>query len=311
MELLKPEEKGLKRAVEILEKGGLVAFPTETVYGLGCDAMNEKAVERLFEVKKRPKNKPLIVGVADLSQVYEIAEVNEIAEKLMRSFFPGPLTLIFKKKKIPDIVTGGSKKVAIRMPAHEIPLKLIRDLGKPVVVPSANISGRFTPTKFEHVIAELGDKIDAIVIGDCKIGLESTILDVTVFPPKILRHGAISVEEIKKFIEVHEEETREFEEKFTTSAEIYVFVGEEKEKMIRDFLSKREDAIVIARKDIYGKTIVVGEKVEDYAKNVFDALIKAEKMGAKVILVEGVEERGIGKAVMDRLYKSAKKVFHS
>ncbi|MEM0350734.1 MAG: L-threonylcarbamoyladenylate synthase, partial [Archaeoglobaceae archaeon] len=236
--------------------------------------------------------------------------VNEIAEKLMKSFFPGPLTLVLKKKKIPDIVTGGSEKVAIRMPAHEIPLKLIEGLGRPIVVPSANVSGRFTPTKPEHVIAEIGNKIDAIVIGECKIGLESTILDVTLSPPKILRHGAVSVEELMKFTEVQYEEKTEFEEKFVTSAEIYVFVGKDKERMIKEFISTEKNAVVIATKD-YGNTIVVGNTMENFAKNVFDALIKAEKMGAKVIVVEGVEEVGIGRAIMQRLYKSATKVFRS
>uniref|UniRef100_A0A7J2TJ24 Threonylcarbamoyl-AMP synthase n=1 Tax=Archaeoglobus fulgidus TaxID=2234 RepID=A0A7J2TJ24_ARCFL len=307
MELLNPDERGIGRAVEILKRGGLIAFPTETVYGLGCDAMNEKALEKLFEVKKRPKNKPLIVGVSRIEQVYEIAEVNELAEKLMEKFFPGPLTLIMKKKKIPDLVTGGKDKVAVRMPAHEVPLRLIEGLGKPIVVPSANISGRFTPTKPEHVIEELGDKIDALVLGNCYLGLESTILDITVDPPKIVRHGALSVEELRKFLEVQYDEGVDFEEKFVTSAEIYVFIGDSR-KMIKEFLEKRPDAIAVATKD-YGRTIVVGETVEDYARNLFDALIRAEKMGAKLILVEGVEEVGIGRAIMQRLYKSASKIF--
>lgn len=308
MELLYPVETDIRRAVEILKKGGIVAFPTETVYGMGCDAFNEEAVRRLYEIKRRPRDKPLIVGVGSVEQIYEIAEVNEVAEKLIKEFFPGSLTLVLKNKKIPPIVTGNSWKVAVRMPPHEIPLRLIRELEKPIVVPSANISGRPSPTKFEHVISDFGEKLDAIIIGECKIGIESTILDLTTSPPRLLRRGAVSTDVLRKFVDLEIRE--EIIDGYEISADVFVFTGKEVEKEIKKFLEKRKNAVVIAKKNIYGgRVIEVGESLESYAKNLFDALRKAEQMGAEVILVEGVEEKGIGEAIMDRLYRSAKNVF--
>ncbi|MCS7129797.1 MAG: L-threonylcarbamoyladenylate synthase [Archaeoglobaceae archaeon] len=307
MELLYPVENDIDRAVEILKKGGIVAFPTETVYGIGCDAFNEKAVERLYEIKKRSRDKPLIVGVGSFEEIYEIAEVNEVAEILIKEFFPGSLTLVLKNKKIPSIVTANSQKVAVRMPSHEIPLKLIRKLGRPVVVPSANISGRPSPTKFEHVLSDFGESIDAIIIGECQIGIESTILDVTVSPPKLLRPGAVSTEALKKFVdlEVGEDTFGQYE----ISAEVLVFTGRGVEEEIKKFLAKRKNAVVIAKKNIYGERVIeVGETLESYAMNFFDALRKAESMGAEVILVEGIEEKGIGEAIMHRLYRCARNV---
>lgn len=307
MELLYPVESDLRRAVDILRRGGLVALPTETVYGLCCDAFNEKAVERLYEVKRRPKNKPLIVGVGKIEDIYEIAEVNETAERLIREFFPGPLTLLMKNKKIPSIVTAGSEKVAVRMPAHEIPLKLSIELGRPIVVPSANISGRPSPTKFEHVLADFGDSLDAVIVGQCGIGIESTILDVTVSPAKLIRPGAVSTETLRNFVKIAPSE--DIFGQYEMFADVYVFVGERVEEAIKGFLEKEMNAVVIAKKDVYGgRVIEVGESLESYAMNIFDALRRAESMGAKVILVEGIEEKGIGEAIMHRLYRSARNV---
>ncbi|MDI9610499.1 MAG: L-threonylcarbamoyladenylate synthase [Archaeoglobales archaeon] len=307
MELLYPVESDIEKAVKILRRGGIVAFPTETVYGVGCDAFNEEAVERLYELKKRPKDKPLIVGVGKVEEIYEIAEVNEVAEKLIKNFFPGSLTLILKNKKIPSIVTANSDKVAVRMPSHEIPLKLTRKLDKPIVVPSANISGRPSPTKFEHVISDFGENLDAIIVGDCNIGIESTILDVTVTPPKLLRPGAVSTDLLRKFVDL--EVGKDLFGQYEISVDLFVFTGKGAEEEIKKFLKRRKNAVVIARKNIYeGNVIEVGETLESYAMNLFDALRKAENMGADVILVEGIEEKGIGEAIMHRLYRSARNV---
>lgn len=307
MELLYPMESGIRRAVEILRMGGLVALPTETVYGLCCDAFNEEAVKRLYEVKRRPRNKPLIVGVGRAEEIYEIAHVNETAERLIREFFPGSLTLLLHNKKIPSVVTAGSEKVAIRMPAHEIPLRISRELGRPIVVPSANISGRPSPTKAEHVLSDFGDRIDAILVGRCSIGIESTILDVTVSPARLIRPGAVSTDELRKFVEIAPSEDNFGQ--YEISADVYVFVGERVEEAIKSFLAREKNAVVIAKKDIYGgRVIELGETPESYAMNLFDALRKAESMGAKVILVEGIEEKGLGEAIMHRLYRSARSV---
>ncbi len=307
MELLYPVESGIRRAVEILRMGGLVALPTETVYGLCCDAFNEEAVKRLYEVKRRPRNKPLIVGVGRVEEIYEIAHVNETAERLIRRFFPGSLTLLLHNRKIPSVVTAGSEKVAVRMPAHEIPLKISRELGRPIVVPSANISGRPSPTKVEHVLSDFEDRIDAIVVGRCNIGIESTILDVTVSPARLIRPGAVSTDELRKFVEIAPSEDNFGQ--YEISADIYVFVGERVEEAIKTFLAREKNAVVIAKKDVYGGSVIeLGETPESYAMKLFDALRKAESMGAKVILVEGIEEKGIGEAIMHRLYRSARSV---
>lgn len=202
--ILPPTDHGLKKAAEIIKRGGLVAFPTETVYGLGGDALNPDSVRKIFEAKKRPPDNPLIVHVSSTDVVYTIAEVDEVAERLMKHFFPGPLTLVMKKKRIvPDITTGGLDKVAVRMPDHEIALRLIEFSETPLAAPSANTAGKPSPTKPEHVIEDLGGRIDAIVDGgEVQIGIESTVLDTTTTPPRILRPGAISVEELEKYVEI-------------------------------------------------------------------------------------------------------------
>ena len=301
MQILTPDSEGIKKAVEVLKKGGLVAFPTETVYGLGCDAFNESAVRRVFEVKKRPLSKPLIVGVADKDEVYELAEVNSVAEKLMDLFFPGPLTLVLNKRGVvPDIVTGGSEKVAIRMPDHEVPLRLIEKLGRPVVVPSANITGRPSPTAYEHVVEELGDRVDAIIVGECRVGIESTIVDVTVRPAKVLRVGAVRVSELRKHVDVVVEQHVGEGKTYKTTCPIYLFVGKNTEEKIQEMAKEAKTrgmkVVVITRGEL-------GRKIEEYSSNVFAAIRKAESIKPDLIIVEGPAEEHEG--LMDRLYRLA------
>lgn len=306
MEILNADSTGVERAVRILKNGGLVAFPTETVYGLGCDVFNEDAVKRLFEVKKRPRSKPLIVGVSDMDEVHEIAEVNRDAERLMNAFFPGPLTIVFKKRRnIPDIVTGGSDKVAVRMPDHEVPLKLIEKLGKPIVVPSANITGRPSPMSYTHVIEDIGDKIDAVIVGECSVGIESTIVDVTTKPARVLRLGAVRVDDLRKHLDVVLETWKR--EVYFVSCPVYLFLGSNAVDRILEFASKSRDkglkVAVIAKKDIFENTIVVGTTLKEYSANIFNAVRKAESMKPDLIVIEGpdVEHEGL----MDRLYRLA------
>ncbi len=299
MQILTPDSRGIKKAVEILRKGRLVAFPTETVYGLGCDAFNERAVKKVFEVKKRPLSKPLIVGVADRNEVYELAEVNSVGDKLMKLFFPGPLTLVFRKKDVvPDIVTGGSEKVAIRMPDHEVPLRLIEKLRRPVVVPSANITGRPSPTAYEHVVEELGDRVDAVIVGECRVGIESTIVDVTVRPAKVLRVGAVRVSELRKHVDVVVEQ--QHVGGYKTTCPIYLFVGKNTEEKIQEMTKEAKirgmKVVVITRKEL-------GEKIEEYSSNVFTAIRRAESIKPDLIIVEGPS--GEHEGLMDRLYRLA------
>ena len=195
-ELLSVDEKALKKAEALLLAGQVVAFPTETVYGLGAWAFSEEGIRRVYEAKGRPSDNPLIVHVAPGMDLHEIAsEIPEKAKELMKRFWPGPLTLILPKTdKVPLRVTGGLSTVAIRMPSHPAAMELIGKTGLPIVAPSANTSGRPSPTSARHVMEDLQGKIPLILDGgDCQVGLESTIVDLTEEIPMILRPGAITL----------------------------------------------------------------------------------------------------------------------
>jgi L-threonylcarbamoyladenylate synthase len=193
---LKPS---LESYAELLKQGSIVAFPTETVYGLGASAWNPLAIRRVFEAKKRPADNPLIVHVSNLAMLHEFVEdIPPQARSLMQKFWPGPLTLVFRKKdKVLDLITGGLDSVAIRMPNHPVALRLI-DLAGPLVAPSANTSGRPSPTNPEHVREDFGNSLPVVEGGQCEIGLESTVLDMTGPIPEILRPGFITPGEIEK-----------------------------------------------------------------------------------------------------------------
>jgi len=191
----------IEKGIFILKQGGLVAFPTDTVYGLGAWADNRQAVEGVYRVKKRPQNMALPLLLAHTSQISEVAEfVPQVAWLLAYSFLPGALTLVlYKSKSVPDIITAGGITVAIRVPAHPIPIALIEGLGAPIVGTSANLSGKPSSVTAEDVYSQFGDKIDLVIDGGrCLGGGESTIVDVTGEKPVILREGAVSREEIKQ-----------------------------------------------------------------------------------------------------------------
>jgi L-threonylcarbamoyladenylate synthase len=189
------------RAIEILKSGGIVAFPTDTVYGLGGDALNTEVAERIYRVKQRPRSLPLPVLLADLTQVAAVVDsVPGIARFLMKRFWPGGLTLVLPKAaSIPEIVSAGSDKIAIRIPNHSVPLALIHGLGAPITGTSANISDKPSPLTVKEVEQQLGSDVDLIIdMGRCPGGLESTVVDVTGETPVILRQGIIPEDEIKK-----------------------------------------------------------------------------------------------------------------
>ncbi len=191
----------IEKAVEIIKKGGIIAFPTDTVYGLGADALNSKAVKRIYEIKQRPQQLPLPVLLADETQLAAVADsVSEIARLLMRHFWPGGLTLVLPKAaSFPGTVTADSNKVAIRVPNHNVALFLIRRLGTPLIGTSANISNQPSALTAQEVEAQLSSNVDLIIDGGrCPGGLESTVVDVTGGGPVILRQGAVPEEEIKK-----------------------------------------------------------------------------------------------------------------
>ena len=199
----KEDEKIYEKAGEILRAGGLVAFPTETVYGLGADALDEAASAKIYAAKGRPSDNPLIVHIADMDAVYKLAsEVPEAAVKLADKFWPGPLTMILKKSDIvPESITGGLGTVAIRMPSHKVAAELIRSSGVYIAAPSANTSGKPSPTLARHVIKDLSGKIDMIIADDTvDIGVESTIIDLSEDVPTILRPGFITKEMFEEVV---------------------------------------------------------------------------------------------------------------
>ena len=193
----------IDEAARILVNGGLVAFPTETVYGLGANAMDPEAVAKIYEAKGRPSDNPLIVHIARASNIGELTPtLTPRIIRLIDNFWPGPLTIVLKKKAdVPDITTGGLDTVAIRMPDDPVALELIKKAGCPIAAPSANLSGRPSPTRGEHAVTDLDGKVDAILIGnDCRIGIESTVLDMTGAVPTILRPGILTAENIEAAI---------------------------------------------------------------------------------------------------------------
>lgn len=201
--ILGSTEQDLRAAQIILKKGGTLAFPTETVYGLGADATSDSAVRKIFAAKGRPEKNPLIIHVNSLEMAEQVALLESEALKLAKSFWPGPLTMVLKKKReanISESVTAGLESVAVRMPAHPVALELIRRLGHPIAAPSANLSGRISGTSANIIADQLSGRIDAIVDGgSCILGIESTIVDLR-SAPRLLRHGAISLETLEEFI---------------------------------------------------------------------------------------------------------------
>ncbi|MEE2944351.1 MAG: L-threonylcarbamoyladenylate synthase, partial [Pseudomonadota bacterium] len=199
-EVLNADPKGFRRAAEIWREGGLVALPTETVYGLGADARNDLAVARIFEAKGRPKFNPLIVHVADVAQAQALVEWNDLADRLASAFWPGPLTLVLPLKPeagLSPLVTADLPTLAVRMPAHPVARDILQAFGGPIAAPSANPSGKISPTTADHVVAGLNGKIEAVVDGGaCEVGLESTIVGLS-DQPMLLRPGGLPREALE------------------------------------------------------------------------------------------------------------------
>lgn len=323
----------IKIAIETIVKGGLVAFPTETVYGLGADVFNAKAIEKIYEVKGRPKDNPFIVHIADKKDVYRLAsEIPEKAEGLMKKFWPGPLTLIFKKSKIvPDVTTAGLSTVAIRMPDNKIALALIRESKVPIAAPSANLAGKPSPTSAEHVIHDLYGKIEVIIdAGKTKIGVESTVLDITTDPPTLLRPGGVTLEELETFLgKVKLHPIVKSEKKigkviakspgmkykhYAPEAELTVIEGktiavrEKIQELANEYktLGKRVGVMTTSKYD-YDADVVkfVGRDLKTIAKNLFKTFREFDKEKVDVIIAESVKTSGMGLAIMNRLKKAS------
>ncbi|SHJ65358.1 L-threonylcarbamoyladenylate synthase [Paramaledivibacter caminithermalis] len=326
----------LMYGAEILKNGGTVIFPTETVYGLGANALDEKAVKKIFEAKGRPSDNPLIIHIAKAEDINDlITDLPQKSKELIDKFWPGPLTLIFKKSSIvPKIVTGGLDTVAIRIPAHPIARLLIELAEVPVAAPSANLSGKPSPTKGQHVIDDLKGRVDAIICGgDTTVGVESTVLDITSDIPMILRPGGVTKEELEKVVgrvdvdpALQKSEGIEIVPKspgmkythYSPNADVILISGKLNDvinniKKIR--ANKENEGYKVGimatdeTKDKYegGTIISVGSrsKLESVAANLFKTLREFDKKNVDIILSETFEEKGLGQAIMNRLIKAA------
>ncbi|HAA81563.1 MAG: Sua5/YciO/YrdC/YwlC family protein [Caldanaerobacter subterraneus] len=331
-----PEIELIDFAAKVIKEGGLVAFPTETVYGIGANSFNEEAIKKIFIAKGRPQDNPLIVHIAELEQIYDLVkEVPQKAKTLMKKFWPGPLTLIFKKsQKVPYVNTAGMDTVAIRMPSNTIAHLLIKRAEVPISAPSANVSGKPSPTDASHVIEDLYGKVDVIIDGGkCDVGVESTVLDLTEKVPVILRPGAVTLEMLREVIgnvEVDPSLLKKPQEDlkpkspgmkykhYSPNAEVYIVTGD-LEKVVKKIQELTEEQLKYGKKvgimatvqtsTQYekGEIIVVGDRnrPETIAKNLFEVLRQFDKKGVDVIFAESFEYDNIGLAIMNRLEKAA------
>jgi L-threonylcarbamoyladenylate synthase len=331
-----PEIEKIRTAADFIRKGGLVAFPTETVYGLGADALNPKAVLAVFEAKKRPLDNPPIVHVGNVKDVCRLVkEVPPKAKSLMK-FWPGPLTLIFKRSNIvPDVTVAGLDTIAVRMPRHNVALALLRESGCSIAAPSANLAGKPSPTTAKHVLDDLDGRIDAVLdAGPTNIGVESTVLDMTIDPPQILRPGGTPYEMLKKIlgrVELHPIAVADREvpvekarspgvrhKHYAPNAEVILVEGEVsavvgKVKELAEFYKQKDCKVGVLATDetaSYYKADVVkslGSRTDlaAIAKNLFRLLREFDSESVDVIVAEGISTEGLGLAVMNRLRKAS------
>lgn len=330
----------IKEAGAVIKRGGIVAFPTETVYGLGANGMDEEASVKIYEAKGRPSDNPLILHIADMNMLEKIvSEVPPKAKILMDNFWPGPMTLIFKKKKeVPYKTTGGLETVAVRWPSHKVALDIIKAADTPIAAPSANTSGRPSPTKASHVIEDMNGRIDMIVDGgEVGIGIESTIIDVTGDIPMILRPGYITkamVEELVGEISVDrvviaksiEEIGGEYKPKapgmkyrhYAPKAELTMYDGniekviEVINKLSMEATSKGKKVGIIATeetRDRYtsGQVVSIGTRKDEasIARGLYGILRDFDTMDVDIIYSETFYDDDLGQAIMNRLIKAA------
>ncbi len=320
----------LNKAAHIIKNNGLVAFPTETVYGLGANGLSSVAVEKIFLAKGRPSDNPLILHIAEKKDVYSLAKNISInAEKLMDAFWPGPLTVILPKQgHIPDAVTAGLNTVAIRMPKNDVARDFIRLCQVPIAAPSANISGRPSPTDATTVQKDLDGKVDAIIDGgQANIGLESTVVDCTSDECIILRPGGITKEQLEKVVAVKSATQIESDKTpkapgmkykhYSPKASVYLFTEEFLQSnilfLLEFFEQKQWKVGVLASQEVLQKLpkeiISFGgwqcDKTDDLAKNLYRWLRDFDKCGVEIILVSSVRTDNIGQAIMNRLEKAA------
>lgn len=320
MRILKANKENIKSAAAEIRNGNLVAFPTETVYGLGADGLNPIAAAKIFKAKNRPSFNPLILHVADHAMLEKIVEIkSDKIDKLIEEFWPGPLTLVIDKTEmVPEIITAGHPTVAVRMPSHPVALELIKEAGTPIAAPSANAFSQLSPTKAEHVVNQLGENVDVILDGgECNVGVESTIIKITEDEVILLRPGGLAVEKIENIV------GKVLPKKMDTNSPIapgmlpFHYSPRIPLKNINSVDLNRIDpnktACLFFDKNGTGQTFEVEKYLSESgdlteaAANLFAYLHELEAMEVDLILFEEVEEVGLGKAIMDRLRKASKR----
>ncbi len=334
------ESELILRASKIWHRGGLVAFPTETVYGLGANALSESAIKKIYQAKGRPSDNPLIVHIGYKKDLTKYAQnIPATAKKLIQKFWPGPLTLILEKtKRVPNITTGNLNTIAIRMPNHPLALKLLRQTNLPIAAPSANLSGKPSPTHAHHVRSDFQNKIDLIIDGGpTTIGLESTVIDLTVSPPIILRPGSITPQMIEKIIgpveTIHHSQKPSKTVKspglkyrhYSPEAKVVLLTLPEKnakntEKKLLEFFqtqptSKKKIAFLTPHPEkfpLLKKTFPqiffnMGKTEKSFAKNLFHTFRTLDEQNYHTIYIPELHTKELGLAIMNRMHKAASK----
>ena len=318
-------QESINTAAEILKNGGVVGMPTETVYGLAASAYDNSAINKVFEAKGRPQDNPLIVHISDMEMLKDVAEdIPEIVFTLAENFWPGPLTMVLHRtEKVAESVSAGLLTVAVRMPSNKIALDLIKTSGLPLAAPSANVSGRPSPTTANHVVNDLDGKIDAVLMGeDSDFGVESTVITLVGETPILLRPGAVTYEQLLKFLptlEIADAVLNELKagdkaespgmkyKHYAPKTTAFLVEGEG----FDDFVNKQENAVAVCFEEeasnikipklIYGKS---DDKLS-LAHSIFAVLREVDKFGAERVFIHAPEKEGVGLAVYNRLIRAA------
>lgn len=322
---LNADRQGINTAAEILKNGGVVAIPTETVYGLAANAYDEKAIKAVFKAKGRPQDNPLIVHISDMEMLNEVAEdIPKTAFLCAEKFWPGPLTMVLKRSdKISDCVSAGLSTVAVRMPSEQTAHKIIEKSRLPLAAPSANVSGKPSPTTYTHVINDLDGKIDAVVMGaECTVGVESTVITLAGEHPVLLRPGAVTMEQLKEILPDITVDNAVLSEltpgqkaaspgmkykHYAPQTETFLVEGEN----FADFVNEKQNALAVCfaeeSEQIKIPKIVYGERKnpETFANKLFGVLREVDKTGVKTVFVHAPEKSGVGLAVYNRLIRAA------
>jgi L-threonylcarbamoyladenylate synthase len=304
--------KSPTEAAEFIKRGGIVAFPTETVYGLGADIFDEDAIRKIFEAKQRPKDNPLIAHVGDIDQIKLLtSEITESAHKFIEAFFPAPLTLVLPKaEKVPLTATANLASVGVRMPKNALAQEFLQACDTPLVAPSANLSGRPSPTTWQAVFEDLNGRIDCILQGEMtEIGLESTVVDCTSDVPIVLRTGAVSLEDLQKF--VPETQGNKFDENEIVKSpglRHRHYAPRAKVVLIAERGMRNADSsafIGLNKPENKFDLVKICASVEEYAHELFAFFRDCDRKNIETIYCQSVPEKGIGLALMDRIKRAA------